>query len=63
VKRVIDDQDGKTFFSSEAGKGSIFGFRLPLSNDKNPVPSAPQKEKNSTDTKIDIKDLTTDSKE
>ena len=63
VKRVIDDQDGKTFFSSEAGKGSIFGFRLPLSNDKNPVPSASQEEKTTSDTKIEIKDLTTDSKE
>jgi signal transduction histidine kinase len=63
VKRVINDQDGKTFFSSEAGKGSIFGFRLPLSNDKNPVPSAHQEEKTTSDTKIDIKDLTTDSKE
>jgi signal transduction histidine kinase len=30
VKRVIEDQGGHIIFSSKLGKGSIFGFELPL---------------------------------
>lgn len=32
VKRVIEDQGGKVLFESEPGKGSVFGFRMPLHN-------------------------------
>ncbi|MBI2798568.1 hypothetical protein HYX70_04775 [Candidatus Saccharibacteria bacterium] len=31
VKRVVEDQGGQIIFQSEEGKGSLFGFRLPLS--------------------------------
>lgn len=31
VKRVVEEQGGEIIFSSEPGKGSTFGFRLPLS--------------------------------
>lgn len=30
VKRVVEDQGGKIIFESEVGKGSTFGFRLPV---------------------------------
>jgi signal transduction histidine kinase len=30
VKRVIGDQHGRIIFSSQVGKGSIFGFTLPI---------------------------------
>lgn len=30
VKRVVEDQGGQIVFASEPGKGSTFGFRLPL---------------------------------
>jgi len=30
AKKVIDDHDGEIIFESEEGKGSTFGFRLPL---------------------------------
>lgn len=30
VKRVVEDQGGNIIFKSEEGKGSTFGFRLPL---------------------------------
>lgn len=33
AKKVIDDHDGSIIFSSEEGKGSTFGFRLPLPRD------------------------------
>ncbi len=32
VKRVIEDQGGKIVFESEPGKGSMFGFRMPIHN-------------------------------
>ncbi|MFZ1301417.1 MAG: ATP-binding protein [Candidatus Microsaccharimonas sp.] len=31
AKKVIDDHDGEIIFTSKEGKGSTFGFRLPLS--------------------------------
>lgn len=34
VKKVVEDQGGSIIFSSEVGKGSLFGFRLPI---KKPV--------------------------
>jgi signal transduction histidine kinase len=55
VKRVVNDQNGRTIFSSEAGKGSIFGFRLPLNaNKKSDVPSSEQKTPE-TSTKVEVK--------
>ena len=32
VKRVIEDQGGKIIFQSKAGKGSEFGFSIPIHN-------------------------------
>ncbi len=32
VKRVVEDQGGKIIFESEPGKGSMFGFRMPIHN-------------------------------
>ncbi len=40
VKRVILDQHGKLIFSSQVGKGSIFGFTLPLKQP--PAPKFPE---------------------
>jgi len=34
AKKVIDEHDGQIIFESEEGKGSSFGFRLPLPEDK-----------------------------
>ena len=39
VKRVITDQHGKLIFSSQVGKGSVFGFSLPLNGIE--VPNSP----------------------
>ncbi len=39
VKKIILDQHGKLIFSSETGKGSTFGFTLPIISNK--IPSAP----------------------
>ena len=39
VKRVITDQHGKLIFSSQVGKGSVFGFSLPISGIN--VPNSP----------------------
>jgi signal transduction histidine kinase len=36
AKKVVDDHDGEIIFESKEGKGSTFGFRLPLS--KAPLP-------------------------
>jgi signal transduction histidine kinase len=40
VKRVIEDQGGKIIFESAEGKGSTFGFSLPIksniTNEKTP---------------------------
>ncbi|MDP4038899.1 MAG: HAMP domain-containing sensor histidine kinase, partial [bacterium] len=30
VKRVVEDQGGEVIFESEEGKGSTFGFKLPI---------------------------------
>jgi two-component system phosphate regulon sensor histidine kinase PhoR len=32
VKRVVEDQGGKIIFKSKAGKGSEFGFSIPIHN-------------------------------
>jgi hypothetical protein len=32
VKRVIEDQGGKIIFESKPGKGSTFGFVIPIHN-------------------------------
>jgi signal transduction histidine kinase len=32
VKRVVEDQGGKLIFESTPGKGSVFGFRIPIHN-------------------------------
>jgi signal transduction histidine kinase len=32
VKRVVEDQGGKLIFESTPGKGSVFGFRMPIHN-------------------------------
>lgn len=32
VKRVVEDQGGTIIFESEVGKGSTFGFRMPIHN-------------------------------
>ena len=37
AKRVIEDQGGKVLFESAEGKGSCFGFMLPLSSDSKVV--------------------------
>ncbi|MES2630496.1 MAG: ATP-binding protein [Patescibacteria group bacterium] len=34
AKKVIDDHDGQIIFESKEGKGSTFGFRLPVPNKK-----------------------------
>jgi len=39
VKRVITDQHGKLIFTSQVGKGSVFGFSLPLNGVE--VPNSP----------------------
>ena len=32
VKRVVEDQGGKIMFESKTGKGSLFGFKIPIHN-------------------------------
>ena len=32
VKRVVEDQGGKVIFESKPGKGSVFGFSMPIHN-------------------------------
>ncbi len=32
VKRVVEDQGGKVLFESKYGKGSLFGFKIPVHN-------------------------------
>lgn len=44
VKRVIEDQGGSIIFSSREGKGSTFGFRLPLPATITPQMPPPQQE-------------------
>jgi signal transduction histidine kinase len=34
AKRVVEDQDGTIIFETQEGKGSTFGFSLPLSSKK-----------------------------
>jgi signal transduction histidine kinase len=48
VKRVIEDQGGKIIFESAEGKGSTFGFTLPIKatitqEAKNPEPKEAEK--------------------
>ena len=40
VKRVVTDQHGKIIFTSQVGKGSVFGFTLPIP--KTDLPSSPR---------------------
>jgi signal transduction histidine kinase len=39
VKRIVEDQGGKIIFESQVGKGSTFGFTLPIK--QQPQPSQP----------------------
>jgi signal transduction histidine kinase len=32
VKRVVEDQGGRLIFESKPGKGSVFGFAMPIHN-------------------------------
>lgn len=43
AKRVVEDQGGKIIFSTVEGKGSTFGFEMPIKTPvTKPVPGAPQ---------------------
>ena len=54
VKRVVNDQNGRTIFSSEAGKGSIFGFRLPINANKKTDELSSEEKKPETTTKVTV---------
>ncbi len=43
VKRVVEDQGGELVFESTEGKGSTFGFRMPVHNKIHPNSKAAQK--------------------
>ncbi len=43
VKRVVEDQGGEVIFESKEGKGSTFGFRMPIHNKIKPNGKAAQK--------------------
>ncbi len=43
VKRVIEDQGGEVIFESKEGKGSTFGFRIPVHNKIKPNSKAAQR--------------------
>lgn len=43
VKRVVEDQGGEVVFESKEGKGSTFGFRIPIHNKIKPNSKAAQK--------------------
>jgi len=54
VKRVVNDQKGRIIFSSEVGKGSIFGFRLPLNANKKTAETSDEEKKPETTTKVSV---------
>jgi signal transduction histidine kinase len=39
AKKIVDGHDGKIVFESELGKGSTFGFRLPVKKLSTPPPA------------------------
>lgn len=43
VKRVVEDQGGEVVFESKEGKGSTFGFRMPVHNKIKPNSKAAEK--------------------
>lgn len=43
VKRVVEDQGGELIFESKEGKGSTFGFRMPIHNKIRPNSKAAEK--------------------
>lgn len=43
VKRVVEDQGGELIFESKEGKGSTFGFRMPVKNKIKPNSKASEK--------------------
>ena len=43
VKRVVEDEGGEVIFKSNEGKGSTFGFRMPVHNKIKPNSKAAQK--------------------
>ena len=43
VKRVVEDQGGEIIFESKEGKGSTFGFRMPVHNKIKPNSKAAEK--------------------
>src|SRR5665213_2566206 len=45
VKRVAEDQGGSVIFTSEVGKGSTFGFQLPLHQQSETVTKLPVENK------------------
>jgi len=45
VKRVITDQHGRLIFSSQVGKGSVFGFTLPIKTNNQAPITAPDEDR------------------
>jgi signal transduction histidine kinase len=43
VKRVVEDEGGEVIFKSNEGRGSTFGFRMPVHNKIKPNSKAAQK--------------------
>lgn len=48
AKKVIDAHDGQIVFSSQLGKGSTFGFRLPIARLSEPPAAPPDADKQKT---------------